>query len=425
MPVPVVPIGIIQVVVKPPALLAHHGAGDNEVGHYGEIAQLEQIPGDLEAPVVVLDLLADELHPLLGPLQPFVGPHDPHVVPHAAPDLVPVVLDDDGFVALRGLARLPGGNRQILPGCLVQPLPDSLTAPVRKDDALQKGIARQAVGPVQTRAGHLACRKEPVHAGLAVAVHHNSAAEVMGGGDDGNGLFGHVDAKTEAAVVDGGEAIHQITPVPMADVENHAVVAGFLELGVDRSRHDVPGGKACEGVVFLHEGGAALELQDAAFAADGLADQEGFGLGVEEAGGVKLDEFHVGDVRPGAPGHRDAVTRGDVGVGRDEVDFACPSRCQDREPRPERVDPVVLDVENVGSQATILLFPRERFAAQDLGFADEVNGEEVLVDPDILDGVRLVDKGPLDFFSGRIGCVEDPPHGMSSLFSEIEGRLRP
>ncbi len=181
------------------------------------------------------------------------------------------------------------------------------------------------------------------------------------------------------------------------------------------------GRKACEGVVFLHEGGAALELQDAAFAADGLADQEGFGLGVEEAGGVKLDEFHVGDVCACAPGHGDAVARGDVGVCRDEVDFARPSRGQDREPRPERVDPVVLDVKNVGAQATILFFPGKRFAAQDLGFADEVNGEEVLVDLDILDGVRLVDEGPLDFFSGRIGCVKDPPHGMASLFSEIEG----
>jgi len=41
---------------------------------------------------------------------------------------------------------------------------------------------------------------------------------------------------------------------------------------------------------------------------------------------MKLDEFHIGDFRAGAVGHGNAVARGDVRVGGDQIHFARASR---------------------------------------------------------------------------------------------------
>jgi hypothetical protein len=41
-----------------------------------------------------------------------------------------------------------------------------------------------------------------------------------------------------------------------------------------------------------------------------------------KGGGMKLYELHVGDVAPGTPRHRNAVPRGDLGIGRVQIDLA-------------------------------------------------------------------------------------------------------
>jgi hypothetical protein len=63
-------------------------------------------------------------------------------------------------------------------------------------------------------------------------------------------------------------------------------------------------------------------FEQAAFAAHRLGDQEGLGLRVVQAGGVELDELHVPHPAARAPGHRDAVAGGDVGVGGVQVHLA-------------------------------------------------------------------------------------------------------
>lgn len=79
----------------------------------------------------------------------------------------------------------------------------------------------------------------------------------------------------------------------------------------------------------VHKLDALDGFEDAAFAADGFADEEGFGLGMVEAGGVELDKFHVGDGHACAVGHGDAVTGSDVWVGGIEVDFSAAASGQD------------------------------------------------------------------------------------------------
>ncbi len=59
--------------------------------------------------------------------------------------------------------------------------------------------------------------------------------------------------------------------IQVRDVEHDAVVAGALELGVDRARHDVARREIRHLVVARHEGVAAQRAQDAALAAHRLA----------------------------------------------------------------------------------------------------------------------------------------------------------
>ena len=79
-------------------LVAEAGAVDDEFGAGDEVAQLNQIRGDLILGVVVVDLLFEQAHAFFGLLQPFVAAHDADVVPHGLAQRVPRVGDHDGFV---------------------------------------------------------------------------------------------------------------------------------------------------------------------------------------------------------------------------------------------------------------------------------------------------------------------------------------
>ena len=81
-----------------------------------------------------------------------------------------------------------------------------------------------------------------------------------------------------------------------------------------------------------------MRLQDAAFTADGFADQEGLGLGMIKTGGMELHELHVGNRCPGPIGHRHSVAGRDVRVGRVKIDFAATASGQDDARRDKGLD---------------------------------------------------------------------------------------
>src|SRR5690606_10474755 len=74
--------GVIEGVVQAAALLALLGGADDQLGHQGEVAQLDQVAADLVVAVVLVDLPHQHLDAVLRPLQALAGPHDAHVVPH-------------------------------------------------------------------------------------------------------------------------------------------------------------------------------------------------------------------------------------------------------------------------------------------------------------------------------------------------------
>jgi len=52
-------------------------------------------------------------------------------------------------------------------------------------------------------------------------------------------------------------------------------------------------------------------------------------MGMVEAGGMKLDEFHVSYPATGAPAHGNAITGRGVRIGRVEVNLAGATGCHD------------------------------------------------------------------------------------------------
>ena len=76
------------------------------------------------------------------------------------------------------------------------------------------------------------------------------------------------------------------------------------------------------GASSFHEPLAADVQEQGAFAAQSLGKEKAGGAGDVQGGGVELDELHVGDFGSGAPGERDAIAGGYIGVGGIEEDVA-------------------------------------------------------------------------------------------------------
>ena len=137
--------------------------------------------------------------------------------------------------------------------------------------------------------------REAGDVGSAILVDDNAAAHVVGGRDHGDGLLAHVDADRHAGRWIAGKRSTRNSQV--GHVEEHAVDAAALELGVDGAGNHVARRQLLPRVVACHEGLPAA-AQDAALAAERLADEERLGVRMVQAGRVKLDELEVGDRAP-------------------------------------------------------------------------------------------------------------------------------
>ena len=135
--------------------------------------------------------------------------------------------------------------------------------------------------------------------------------------------------------------------------------------------------------VFIHE--------NPAFAPDCFGNEEIFGLGVIQTGGVKLDEFHVGNVGPGPVGDGHPVAGGDIRVAGIEIDLAGAAGGQQDDGGNEGVDLTGVLIEDVDTHAGFLGIGDDRAPADQLMPGDEIHGDLVFED-------------------GDIGLLQDPGH---------------
>jgi hypothetical protein len=109
--VDVVAGGIIEVVVESPTLESILGSTDDQFGNCGEISQFKQGRCDSKIPVVLVDFLLKHIDPVVGTRQAAIASHDPHVVPHKTPNLIPVLGNHNGLMALSDLSVAPLRSR--------------------------------------------------------------------------------------------------------------------------------------------------------------------------------------------------------------------------------------------------------------------------------------------------------------------------
>src|SRR6266496_662833 len=99
---------MVECVMQTPRLLPQERAFDNQLSHQRQVAQFDQVRCDLVVPVESVDLCLQILNASTSAQETLVRADDAHIVPHAAPNLFPVVRNNDEFVSISSIACLPG-----------------------------------------------------------------------------------------------------------------------------------------------------------------------------------------------------------------------------------------------------------------------------------------------------------------------------
>ena len=241
----------------------------------------------------------------------------------------------------------------------------------------------------------------------------------MRGRDDGDHVFGQVDADRQALLVNIREMAHHLFGVLVRDVEVNELLARDLELVVDAAGYHVARSERSHRVVLLHELLAVLQSQQASEAPHRLGDQERRALaGIVERGGVELDELHVLDHALGPVHHRHAVARGYGRVGRRVVDIAHAAGRHDGHFGQHGVYFVFLEVQHVGSEAGDVGRALFDEPAQ-VVLREDVDGEMVLVDVDVVVAFDAFHQGALDLVTGQVVVVQDAVLAVPALAVQI------
>ena len=201
------------------------------------------------------------------------------------------------------------------------------------------------------------------------------------------------------------------------------VQPALLHLEIDGARHDVARGQFGALVMLRHEALARQrarrrrQLEQGSFTAQSLADEEGFGIRVIQAGRVELDEFHVRHPAACAPGHGDAVAGGRIGVGGVQVDLAGPTRGQHRAPGCNGQHSAAGGVLHVHAQAARLGLGVE------LAGVDQVDGAVMFQQGDVGMGADALFQRHLNRVAGGIGGVDDAALAVAAFAGEVIAQL--
>jgi hypothetical protein len=231
---------------------------------------------------------------------------------------------------------------------------------------------------------------------------------------DRDGLLGDVDAVAQTGLVDRGKATDNERCGFVRDVQQHVIGPGALHDAVDGPGDDVAGRERPERMDVLHELDAVHRFEHAPLAADGFADEKRLGLGMIQAGRMKLDELHVGDRHARAVGHGNAVSGGDVRVGGVEIHLAAAPRGQHGHAGGKRLDLAGGFVEDIRPHATVGPGPAQ------LPRRDEVDGEVVFEQGDVRLPRHGLEQGAFDFPTGHVAGVQDPALAVAPFTAQVQ-----
>ena len=135
---------------------------------------------------------------------------------------------------------------------------------------------------------------------------------------------------------------------------------------------------------------------------------------MEKAGGMKLNELHVGNDRARPPGHGHAVAGRHVGVGGIKVNFAASSGSQHHGVAAQRLDQTRGLVENVNPDTTIL------HSVAEFPGGEKIDRHVILQHRDGRMVGNALDQRALDLETGGVLKMQHPPLGVSALLAQIE-----
>ena len=169
----------------------------------------------------------------------------------------------------------------------------------------------------------------------------------------------------------------------------------------DCTGDDIAGGELAVGMSVQGEAASGVVDEHGALATDGFRHQER--LGRSEHGGVELHELQIGDGRPGAQGHGDAIAGRDTRIGRVREEVPRATGGED---------------DGIGGQD---LAVADRHAACAAMLDDDVGGEAVLPHGDPGRSSHHRRQGTLDLATGRVAAgMDDPRGGVRGLESADE-----
>ena len=256
--------------------------------------------------------------------------------------------------------------------------------------------------------------------GLAIEVGDHAAAGVVGRGHHWNRLGGNVDAERRASRMNVRKVFFEECLAKLGRIEVHVVQAMALHLEVDGTGHDVARGEFGAGIVLGHEAGAVGQLQGGAFTAQGLGDEEAAVLRVVEAGGVELNELHVGNATACAPGHGHAITGGSLGVAGVAIDLAHTARGQHYAGCGHGLHMTGLEVQGIEAVAGLGRLGRADPAVGQVPARDEVDGHPALEQSDVRVGTGLVEQHLMDGLAGGVGCMRNAPMAVAAFLHEVQ-----
>ena len=92
------------------ALLAFQGRQNDQFGDESDISEFDQIRRHAKIPIVFLDLFPKQFNARLRPLESLDRADNADIIGHRATHLVPVLRDDDLFIAVTRSSRVPIGK---------------------------------------------------------------------------------------------------------------------------------------------------------------------------------------------------------------------------------------------------------------------------------------------------------------------------
>lgn len=187
-------------------------------------------------------------------------------------------------------------------------------SPGAEDEALEQGIAGQAVRAVDPRAGDLASRIESRTRRASPTIGVNAAHDVVRRRPDGNRIPRKIQPDPPAHVGNRWKPLDDVGRIEMRECQKN-VPPGAIRLSHDAPRDDVAWSQVGIGVKPRHEGIAATIDETRALAPQRFGNEKSRRSGKAERGRMKLHELEIRHPGAGVIGEGNPIAGRDAGVG--------------------------------------------------------------------------------------------------------------